>query len=97
MVVSEGLGIGENMKRKIIPIIIILAISTALLMAALRRVQMTRENKDGYTHISGRRLLNSLKMLKRMMLKLSMCEARLWGNGSYSKSIPVWYEAIRVK
>ncbi len=45
--------IGENMKRKIIPIIIILAISTALLMAALRRVQMTRRIRTD-THISGK-------------------------------------------
>ena len=39
------------MKRKIIPIIIILAISTALLEGCTKTGAEDKKNKDGYTNI----------------------------------------------
>ena len=42
------------MKKKILPIIMILAISTALLAGCTKKGADDKKNKDGYTHISGK-------------------------------------------
>ena len=42
------------MKKKILPIIMILAISTALFAGCTKKGADDKKNKDGYTHISGK-------------------------------------------
>ena len=75
------------MKKKILPIIIILAISTALLAGCTKKGADDKKNKDGYTHISGKEAAKFVEMLKRMMLKSSMYEERLPGEWVIFRSL----------
>ena len=75
------------MKKKILPIIMILAISTALLAGCTKKGADDKKNKDGYTHISGKEAAKFVENAERMMLKSSMYEARLPGEWVIFRSL----------
>ena len=81
------------MKRKILPIIMILAISTALLAGCTKKGADDKKNKDGYTHISGKEAAKFVENAEKDDAKIIDVRGKVaWGMGHVPKSIPVWYE-----
>ena len=84
------------MKRKILPIIMILAISTALLAGCSEKDGNDKKNKDGYTHISGKEAAEFIENADKNNAKIVDVRGEVaWGMGHIPKSIPIWYEDFR--
>lgn len=81
------------MKRKILPIIMILAISTALLAGCSKKDAEDNKNKDGYTHISGKEAAEFVENAEKDNAKIVDVRGEVaWGMGHLPNAIPVWYE-----
>ena len=81
------------MKRKILPTIMILAISIALLAGCSKKDGNDKKNKDGYTHISGKEAAEFIENADKNNAKIVDVRGEVaWGMGHIPKSIPIWYE-----
>ena len=75
------------MKRKILPIIIILAISTALLAGCTKKGADDKKNKDGYTHISGKEAAKFVENAEKDDAKIIDVRGRLPGEWVIFRSL----------